>query len=273
MCAVVAWPRLVVVLVLIVTAALGSQLRHLRLEVNLHDEIPQQHPYMQIDQLLKERFNVHQTALVAVGVRDGDVFTETTLLKLKRLTRDVAHIPGVVPSSVMSLASSRAKAIYPETDGVRIAPLLETIPSGVASGRALRATVFSYPMYIGSLVSADGRGALLMADFADDADSEEVTGALESLATRERDENTDIYVGGEPAALAALQKTTRSMLPLLLLAVVVIALVHYEAFRTMQAVLLPLATAGLSVIWAMGLMALLGFDLTPWTAVTAILVL
>ncbi len=53
----------------------------------------------------------------------------------------------------------------------------------------------------------------------------------------------------------------------------VIARVHYEAFRTAQAVILPLVTAALSVVWAMGITAALGFKLTPWTAITAVLVL
>ena len=37
--------------------------------------------------------------------------------------------------------------------------------------------------------------------------------------------------------------------------------------------MLPLVTAALSVVWAMGITAALGFNLTPWTAITAVLVL
>jgi len=53
----------------------------------------------------------------------------------------------------------------------------------------------------------------------------------------------------------------------------VIAGVHYEAFRTGQAVALPILSALLSVIWGLGLTRLLGAQLTPWTALTTILVL
>ena len=84
---------------------------------------------------------------------------------------------------------------------------------------------------------------------------------------------TEIFVGGQSPALAALQDATRRIVPLLALAIAVIALVHYEAFRTGQAVVLPLATACLSVVWSMGLSSLLGVRVTPWTAVTAVLVL
>jgi predicted RND superfamily exporter protein len=103
--------------------------------------------------------------------------------------------------------------------------------------------------------------------------AETITADLEQLAARERDANTEVLVGGQPPALAALNGATRGIVPMVLLALLVIGAVHYEAFRTAQAVLLPLLTAGLSVVWAMGITAALGFDLTPWTAMTAVLVL
>ena len=46
-----------------------------------------------------------------------------------------------------------------------------------------------------------------------------------------------------------------------------------DAHKIAQAVVLPLVTACLSVIWAMGLTSLFGVHVTPWTAVTAVLVL
>src|SRR6202008_3817354 len=57
------------------------------------------------------------------------------------------------------------------------------------------------------------------------------------------------------------------------LALLVIGLVHYEAFRTLQALFLPLLTALLSVLWAVGLMGLLGVPLDPFNTTTPILIL
>src|SRR5215472_4480649 len=114
---------------------------------------------------------------------------------------------------------------------------------------------------------------MILADFTDDASSETTTATLEALAAQERDGHTDVYVGGEPPALAALNGATRGIVPLVGLALVIIAVVHYEAFRTLQAVFLPLTTAVLSVLWSLSLTAMFGIQLTPWTAMTAILVL
>jgi hypothetical protein len=67
-------PRWVVGAVLAVTLLLVSELRNLRLEVLLSDEVPAGHPYTRIDDRLNERLDLGQTAIVAVGARDGDVF-------------------------------------------------------------------------------------------------------------------------------------------------------------------------------------------------------
>jgi uncharacterized protein len=270
--AVVARPRLVIAVMLLLTAGLVAALRNLRLEVTAQDELPQNHPYIQIDQRLNARLGVDRTSLLALGVREGDIFTPRTLARLERLTRAVERLPGVLPATVVSLASPEVKAIYPEPGGFRVGPLLETIPDDPAALRALRESVFSYPMYVGNLVTADGRGAIILADFADRTPPSTVLDGLEALAASERDAETEIHVGGQ-CVLAALERTTRSLGPLVLLAVAVIGLVHYEAFRTLQAVFLPLTTAALSVVWAMGLLVVLGFNLTPWTAITAILIL
>ena len=271
---VVSHPRWVVAAVLALTLALANELRDLRLEVKLADEVPRGHPYTQIDDRLAARLGAAQTSILAIGVREGDVFTPATLRRIQRLTDAVERLPGVVPSSVLSLASPRVKSIASDGDSVHVDPLLPAdVPEDPAALRALRERVFSYPMYVGTIVTADARGAMVLADFSDDVSSERITGALEALAAGERDANTDILVGGQSPALAALNGATRGILPLLALALAVIALVHYEAFRTWQAVLLPLVTAGLSVVWAMGITSALGFKLTPWTAITAVLVL
>lgn len=266
-------PRLVVACVVAATALLAFQLRSLRLEVALDDLMPRGHPYRMVDEDLNEKFGAGLTAVVAVGARDEDVFSIRTLSKVASLTTAVEHLPGVVQSTVFSLTSENVRAVRRDEAGViEVGPLLPD-PLTEEAIAAARKIIADHPMYRGTLVSADGHGAMIVADFRSDAPMEEVTDALEAIAQRERDVATEVLVGGQPPALAALQGATRRIFPMIGLAVAVIALVHLEAFRTWQAMLLPLVTAGLSVIWSLGLTSLLGVHLTPWTALTAILVL
>ena len=270
---VLARPWAVVALVSVATALFALELRNLRIAVDVNDLTPEDHPYRQIDERLRNDFGAGQTALLAIGVRDGDVFAPGAVRRIQRLTRAVERLPGVEPWSVLSLASPNATAVLADADGVRVAPLLEGSADDPAVLRALRERTYAIPAYVGNLVTRNGRGALVLADFSERASVEETTRALEALAEAERDAGTEILVGGQSPALAAAQHATRRIAPLVLLAIAVVGLVHYEAFRTRQAAVLPLVTACLSVVWSMGITGLLGVHVTPWTAVTAVLVL
>ena len=85
---VLARPRTVILCVAVVTALLGAELRHLRPQVDLDDLMPRGHPYRLIDDRLREEFGAGQTAMIAIGVREGDVFTPGhRCARIQRLTR------------------------------------------------------------------------------------------------------------------------------------------------------------------------------------------
>lgn len=271
---VVKFPRLVVATLLLISTGLGVELRGLNLEVKLSDLVPANHPYVKIDHRLAARLGVHQTAILAIRPRRGDVFQPFVLTAIRRLTTGIERMPGVIPSSVLSLTARRAKEVSGDAEGIFVRPLVgDSIPTDGESLAKLRQRVMALPMYIGTLVTPDGRGAMVLADFRDHISTEKITARLNRLAAKVRSPRIEVYVGGQPVALAAVDNETRSIASLVLLALLVVAVVHYEAFRTLQAVFLPLLTAVLSVVWAMGLTALFGYRLTPWTAITSVLVL
>ena len=70
-----------------------------------------------------------------------------------------------------------------------------------------------------------------------------------------------------------LQNIHARWLVLFPLAVLIIGLVHYEAFRTVQAMVLPLVTALMSVIWALGAMGALREPMDTWSAMTPVVIL
>ena len=89
----------------------------------------------------------------------------------------------------------------------------------------------------------------------------------------ERDARHDIVLAGGPVIVAAVDRATAQMAILFPIAVLVIGLVHYEAFRTVQAMFLPLVTALLSVVVRPRLMGWLGLPLDTWSAVTPVAIL
>src|SRR5262249_13108024 len=95
----------------------------------------------------------------------------------------------------------------------------------------------------------------------------------EQIVAPERDANVTIAVAGAPILRALLARYTQMIAILFPVAVLVIGLVHYEAFRTFQAMLLPLVTALLSVVWSLGIMGMTGAPMDTWSAITPVVIL
>ncbi len=89
----------------------------------------------------------------------------------------------------------------------------------------------------------------------------------------EREPGLEILPAGAPTIMHWLMNYTGRVAKLFLLALAMIGYLHYRAFRTLQGMIIPLVTAIMGVIWALGLMGLIGAPMDPWNIMTPILLL
>ena len=97
--------------------------------------------------------------------------------------------------------------------------------------------------------------------------------AVQKAAAFIRDSEASVYIGGLPVALAFMEKDSARIVYLFPLALLIMMVILYWAFRSFQGMLLPLLTALLSVVWALGLMGLTGIHMDPFNTLTPILIL
>ncbi|MBI4515602.1 MAG: MMPL family transporter [Deltaproteobacteria bacterium] len=265
----------VVIAVLIVTAALATQARHVHLEIRRRALEPQQHPYVQIHNRITELFGGGTIAIAGVIANQGDIYTPEVLGKIYRITQGLREAPGIIEANLFSIAAPNVKAVVTGPDGtMEVHPLMEAPPTTPEQIRALRDTVRQDKLFRGNLVSADETATVIVADFDDTrANDVAIMQSFEKVFAPERDASVTIALAGVPILRAWLRHYTGLIGVLFPLAVVVIGLVHYDAFRTAQAVFLPLATALLSVIWALGIMGLVGRPMDTWSAMTPVVIL
>jgi hydrophobe/amphiphile efflux-3 (HAE3) family protein len=266
--------RLVVLIaVLLVTGLLATQLPHVRLEIRQRALAPQSHPYVQVHNRIADIFGGETTLIIGVIARHGDIFTPPILEKIVRITRVVGQLPDAVANNVLSIAAERVKFIKGTADGMEVRPLMAEAPHDAAAIAQLKKEVFSDKLYKGTLVAADGSAALIVVDFNGKLADKAIVAEVESAVAGERDADADVVLGGAPMIRAAAERYTAMMAILFPIAVMVIGLVHYEAFRTLQAMFLPLATALLSVVWSLGIMGWLRQPMDTWSAVTPVVIL
>ena len=263
----------VIVLMALVTVLLAVQTGSLTTDVREDSALPKNHPFVQLDREIHRLFRGHKMLVIGLTVREGSIYTPATLAKIVRITNAVERLPGLVSEALFSLASTRVKNIRATADGIDVEPFLVTVPQDDRGLARLRADVEAHPPYVDYLVSADGRSAAIFADFRNEANDVDLQARVEAIVAPERDAGTAIRLGGVPIVLAQVNRYTARMAILFPCAVLLIALVHYHAFRTVQAMILPLVTALVSVIWALGIIASLGFPLDTWSSITPVLIL
>ncbi len=265
--------RAVVFGVLVATALLATQLRHLHLDLRRRAQLPQGHPYVRVQNRIADLFGGETTIVIGIVAKSGDIFEPEILRKIVRITRGLEALPGVVRSNLLSLAAEHVKAIRGTAHGVEVEPLLERVPDDPAELAQLKAAILGDPIYAGTLVGQGGRAAAIVVDFDDRLSDMEIERSIEAGVAPERDGRVEVALGGMPVVRASMIAYIRDIALLFPIAVVVIGLVHYEAFRTLQAMFLPLLTALLSVVWALGIMGAMGEPMDTWSAITPVVIL
>ncbi len=167
-----------------------------------------------------------------------------------------------VMGSVTSLINVRRT--YSDANGLRVAPLLETIPKG-AQLAALKHTVLNDPFFVGQVVDAQGRFAVLSAIAINMPDDEllKVNPAVMQLVHQFDAPGFRILCTGLPSIGAEINSMVKKDFTLLggvSLALVVLMLVLL--FRSKVGVFGPFLVVVTSVVWTVGFMAISGFSLS-----------
>lgn len=264
---------LILTLALLLTAALASQARHIRVRVDRDAAFPQGHRLVQIDRVIRSEFGGRNFVIIAVVPRHGDVWQRPVLDIVRSVTMEVMDLPHAIRKDTVSLASPNARVVTVTRERVVEDYLMRDVPADAAAMAALEERYRSNPLYHGSVVADDEGAAFVLADFWPEARAEDIAAAIADIVARYTGEAVDLYATGEPILLAAERRYMTHLPVFFAAAVVVIATALYVSFRSVQGMLLPLMTGMLSTVWGLGFMALADVPISSWNQGVPMLVL
>ena len=248
----------------------------LRLEIDPDRNLPTDHEAVRALKELNQRFGDKNLVVVGLFPTEGDVFQPDFLRTVWDVSLAIEAVPGMIHPLFQSLASPAVSDVRGTGDVLAIEPMMDGPPASRADANAIRERVRRNRALIDTLVSRNSDAVAIYATF----DLSEELPSYEALYERVRDvvaehESPSVtYALSGPVVLAgALGLASAQIAFFLPIAVLLIGWMHYRAFRTWQAMILPLATAILAVIWAVGAMGLLDVPLDPFTTTTPILIL
>ena len=273
----------VIVLALAFTGLIFTQARNLKIIIDPNNIVPRSHPFVATTLKVEEVFGSRYVAVIGITPKLGDVFQPTVLEKVQRITAKLRETPRIVKSNLLSIAARRAKDIVGTKEGMEVKQMMPEVPATPEQMAALKAALERNTAYINSVVSTDWKTTVILAEVRDATPAElkqgkggfaYVANEISKIADTERDDTVDIAVSGYPAFLSMIEGYSKRLFGILFpLAILVIGLVHWEAFRTLQGLILPLVTPIFAVIWGLGFMGFANVPLDIFNTSTPILIL
>src|SRR5690349_13457371 len=274
------WP--VVILVAIATVFLSMMGGTLTVIIDPNNIVPRSHPFIATTLKVEEVFGSRYVAVIGITPKQGDIFQPKVLEKVQRITGKLREVPRVVKTNLLSVAARRAKDIRGNADGMIVKQMMSDVPVTPEEMRALREALERNTSYMNSIVSNDFKTTVILAEVRDrkKTDGPEVKGGfsfvqskINAIVDAERDDTVDIMVSGYPPFLMMFEIFAGRTPLLLFAALIVIGIIHFEAFRTVQGLLLPLLTPLVAVEWSKGFMGLSHVPLDIFNMSTPILIL
>lgn len=251
-------PRIVITLACAVTVVALIFIPRIRLRLDGRSLIPSDLPQFAEGDQAALRFELRDLVLIGVGNESSGVYTPQTLQRIARLSDGLARVEGVVAGSVISLSTVPRIALV---DGkVDTDPLFRPEDQlNTETIQQLRRDVVRRGYNTGTLVSADGKGAAIIAKVEPGADRYRLLEETRALIASESSGKDSVYLSGSALAQAVLgEATARDLARLIPAVIVVLGVMLFLSFRHPVPALLSLTEIGVSLVWMAGLMGLTG---------------
>ncbi len=263
------WVSLILILILSIGAFFLMK-NNTRMETDLDEYMPQDHPAFVYSDKAEEWFNIKDGIIIAIEDEDG-IYNPRTLQKVKDLTKALQDMKEIKKDDVNSLYI--ADNIIGTEEGLDVTTFYEKVPESEEALNSLQTSVKDNEMVFGKLVSKNERATLVVAEIEDDVFTQEFYHNILDLV--EKYEGPEkLYVAGRPIVEGTMAylgpRDMQKMVPIVL---VVIIVVLFLVLRSVKSTIFTLLVVILSTIWAFGLMAALNIPIYAVTTMMPIMLI
>ncbi|WP_316367152.1 efflux RND transporter permease subunit [Candidatus Thiodiazotropha sp. CDECU1] len=206
--------------------------------------------------------------ITVVYLEDPNLLHPDKLSAIRQALRRIEAIPQV--SRTTSLFSMRY--LRTESGFVHTSPYLDPIPKSHAQIQKLANAALLNPLIERNLLSHDGTVMAInlyldMSAYQRGFD-EEVSAALDEAIAPLQNQLRTVFHLGDPSIRSDISEQIRNDLKLILpLALLVLTLTLWLIFKRSCTAMIPILTAALSVVWTLGVMAVVGIPINVMTSI------
>ena len=258
------YAKFIVLCCALISLVMALGMTRLETRNNYEGNLPADDPIIRTNARFEQFFGNEQIMMVAL--ESDALLTPASIKKIAQISAALAAVDGVPKNGVTSLATLPAPP-----GGIAASSLLGWLLQNPGLGHDYLQQHLSGDSLAGNLLSRDGSTALILVRLVRPAAQQivarQVGEIIAKFAGPER-----IYAIGDPIVAQAIDEGIQSDLRTLLpLALTLILVGFFASFRTLRGMLLPLLVILLSIVWTLGLMAYLEFQLNVVTSAIPIL--
>ncbi len=249
---------LIILVVVALTIFFGIHIKDIKINSDIISSLPEDDPTAMMYKNVGKQFGGNDMGMIALET--DNIFSAEVLEHVKQISDTIKNMKGI--STVTSITD--IIDIKNTEWGIEIGKLVDEydLPKTRSQLDSLKDYVFSKEMYKGSIVSEDGTATLIIFTTLDGSDKQmiakKVKQKVEALKLPEK-----LYYAGLPMMMNDISDLIMTDLLLLIpIVFLIIGIILYFSFHSFAGVILPLVTAAISVVWTIGVMALLGYDMT-----------
>jgi predicted RND superfamily exporter protein len=273
----------VVAFCLLLTGVLGLQLRHLDISASYEKMLPQGHPYIQHYLAYRDKLRGLDDAVrVVIANPNGDVFDPAYLETMRQINDEVYMLPGVDRTWMKSIWTPVVRWTEVTEEGFVGGPVMPIDYDGSAASIAALRLNIGRAGVIGSLVANDFRSTMIVVPLrTQDSDGVpldyyQLAKGLEQI--RQKYEGraggapVTVHVVGFAKLVGELIDGLMKVALFFVAAAAVVAGVLLVYTRSLRSTVLVLVCSLIAVVWQLGLVALLGYAMDPFSVLVPFLV-
>jgi predicted RND superfamily exporter protein len=274
---------IVLLLCALVTLVLGYQATKIQLQAGFDKTLPKNHEYV-----LNYRANQNDlkglgnNLRIVVAVKEGNIFTPANLKFLEAVSDEIFFVPGVDRNGMKSLFTPNTRWRVVTEEGFEGGPVVpgDFDPDSPKSIAELQLNMVRAGI-LGDLVANDLKSMTIIVPLLDinpetgeRLDYAELSDKLEEIRDRFTADDPDksIHIIGFAKLVGDLIDGLFAVMAFFGVAVVIATLLLYWYTRCIRSTVMVILITLIAVLWQMGILATLGYELDPFSILVPFLV-
>ncbi len=253
-------PKIIMAVTFIFVILSISQMPKIKVDTDPENMLPYNAPVRVDNRKMKKEFSIYDLIVIGIVNRNNPngVFNVKTLTNIYRITEEIKKIDGVISNEIIA-PSTKDNVEQAGLGALRFNWLMETPPKTQQEALHIRDEAEDHPMFYGTLVSEDGKAMAIYVPIKSKDLSYEIANKIKEIIKKYPSDDKYYFTGLPIANDQFGSEMFKQMAISAPLAGLVIFLLMWFFFRSVNLIIAPMLVAIATVIITMGLLIGFGF--------------